>query len=249
MNELKVVAMNGRLVTESREVAKMVGKDHADLLKDVRGYARILGEGKVAVSDFFIESTYQSAQKKTLPCFQLTKKGCDLVANKMTGTKGVLFTATYINRFEEMENQLKQKNAPSYMIESPIERAKAWINEEEEREKLRLIVEIQTPKVSYYDEILNSIGTYTTTQIADDYDTSAQKMNNALHLMEVQYKTNGQWGLYIQHKGKGYVETKTSLVIGVPRTTMVWTTKGRVFIYETLKSNGYLPNAEKDKAA
>lgn len=39
------------------------------------------------------------------------KKGCEFLANKFTGEKGVLFTARYINRFHEMQDILsKQKS-------------------------------------------------------------------------------------------------------------------------------------------
>lgn len=86
----------------------MVGKEHKELLRDVRRYCEQLGESKIALSDFFHESTYLSEQNKTLPCFLVTKKGCEFIAHKMTGQKGAEFTARYINRFHEMENSVKQ---------------------------------------------------------------------------------------------------------------------------------------------
>ena len=44
--------------------------------------------------------------KKRL-CYRITKKGCEFIAHKLTGTKGTIFTARYINRFHEMEDILK----------------------------------------------------------------------------------------------------------------------------------------------
>lgn len=105
MSKLSVINQNGQLVTNSKEVAEMTGKDHKELLRDIRTYEGYLGESNFALTDFFIESTYTSSQNKELPCYLLTRKGCDMVANKMTGEKGVLFTATYVTRFEEMEKQ------------------------------------------------------------------------------------------------------------------------------------------------
>jgi len=102
MDNLKVVSINGQLVTESREVAVMIGKNHADLLRDIRGYMETLGKSSFASADFFIESNYNDSQGKPRACYQLTKKGCDMVANKMTGEKGILFTAAYATRFEDM---------------------------------------------------------------------------------------------------------------------------------------------------
>lgn len=92
----------------SMEVAQMVGKEHYDLLKDIRRYSSQLGEGKISVSDFFTESTYVSEQNKIMPCFMVTKKGCEFIAHKLTGQKGTEFTARYINRFHEMESQIKR---------------------------------------------------------------------------------------------------------------------------------------------
>lgn len=105
MNELKVVSVDGQLVTESREVANMIGKNHADLLRDIRNYINHLGKSNFALADFFIESSYKDSQGKIRPCYQITKKGCEMVANKLTGEKGVLFTAAYVTKFNEMENK------------------------------------------------------------------------------------------------------------------------------------------------
>lgn len=92
---------------DSREVAEMVGKDHNMLLRDIRRYVEQLGQSKIAQSDFFEESTYQNSQNKTQPCYNVTKKGCEFIANKLTGIKGTEFTAKYINRFHDMEDAIK----------------------------------------------------------------------------------------------------------------------------------------------
>ena len=98
---------------DSRQVAEMTGKNHKDLLRDIRGYIEIMEQGgqrKIAPSDFFIQSSYVNSQNKEQPCYLLTKKGCDMVANKMTGEKGVLFTAAYVTAFEDMRKEIETKN-------------------------------------------------------------------------------------------------------------------------------------------
>ncbi len=97
MNELTRTAIT------SLEVAKMTGKQHSDLLKDIRRYTGQLIEGKIPFNEFFTENTYISENGRTLPCYMVTKKGCEFIAHKMTGQKGTEFTARYINRFHEME--------------------------------------------------------------------------------------------------------------------------------------------------
>jgi Rha family phage regulatory protein len=84
----------------------MVGKDHKHLLEDIRKYIGYLGNaGKPSFrpAEFFVESKYVDAQGKERNCYEVTKKGCELIAHKLTGEKGVQFTAAYINRFHEME--------------------------------------------------------------------------------------------------------------------------------------------------
>ena len=109
MNKLQIISKNGVEVVDSRDVAEMIGKDHRHLIRDIRGYAEILGktiEPNFGLNDFFIESSYKDSIGRTLPCYLITKKGCDMVANKMTGEKGVLFTAAYVTAFEEMRKHL-----------------------------------------------------------------------------------------------------------------------------------------------
>jgi Rha family phage regulatory protein len=97
---------------DSREVAEMVGKQHNDLLKDIRRYVQQLGEGKISHTDFFTESQYTDKSNRQKPCYLVTKKGCEFIAHKLTGVKGTEFTAKYINRFHEMEDVI-QTQLPS----------------------------------------------------------------------------------------------------------------------------------------
>lgn len=98
----------------STEVAEMVDKRHTDLMRDIRRYCEQLGESKIALTDFFTESTYRTTQNKEMPCYNVTKKGCEFIAHKLTGIKGTEFTAKYINRFHDMEDTIRtgipQKN-------------------------------------------------------------------------------------------------------------------------------------------
>ena len=61
----------------------------------------------MGLSDFFIPSSYKDASAKENKCYEVTKLGCDFLANKSTGEKGVLFTARYVKRFYEMESQIR----------------------------------------------------------------------------------------------------------------------------------------------
>ena len=102
---------------DSREVAQIIEKPHNDLMKSIRRYEKHLEElnnqentqGTFSLSDFFIESSYKDVSGKINKSYLVTKKGCEFIAHKLTGIKGTKFTATYINRFHEMEDTIKNK--------------------------------------------------------------------------------------------------------------------------------------------
>lgn len=107
------------LVMDSRKVAEMVNKRHDHLMRDIRGYVQVLEVNPdLGALNFFIPSTYLDSQGKTRSSFLLTKQGCEMVGNKMTGEKGILFTATYVSQFNEMEKVLEQNELPKKITNS-----------------------------------------------------------------------------------------------------------------------------------
>lgn len=116
--------------------------------------------------------------------------------------------------------------------------------------KQKQIIGELKPKADYVDKILKNKGLVTITQIAKDYGMSGQAMNNLLHKLKVQYKQSGQWLLYSEYQAKGYTHSETVEIVridGRPDVKMntKWTQKGRLFLYELLKSNGVLPIIER----
>lgn len=113
MNGLKVQDFHGKQVIDSRDVAQMVERNHNELMKSIRLYAQYLNEGEIPLVDFFIESSYVDSKGQSRPNYLITKKGCDMIANKTTGKKGVLFTAAYVSAFEEMRQALTAPRQPA----------------------------------------------------------------------------------------------------------------------------------------
>lgn len=93
----------------SYEVAKMMEVEHAKVLRMIEGDKTHIGiiptlrKAQLGVSEYFIESTYKvENNNKIYKCYECTKLGCDMLANKMAGKKGILFTARYVKKFNEM---------------------------------------------------------------------------------------------------------------------------------------------------
>lgn len=155
--------------------------------------------------------------------------------------------------------------ATDELLNNPDLAIKAFTALKEEREKTKALTEtvvIQQqqiaelqPKGSYYDLVLNCKDLISTTEIAKDYGKSARWLNELLHKLKVQYKQGGKiWLLYQKYAVKGYTSTKTQAYNGNDgqvhtKVHTYWTQKGRLFIYDLLKSNGVLPLIEQDKTA
>ena len=111
------------------------------------------------------------------------------------------------------------------------------------------ITELQ-PKASYYDVVLNSKDLLSIGKIAKDFGKSAVWLNKWLHEQGVQYKQGEIWLLYQKYAEQGYTSTKTQTYNGGDgavhtKVHTYWTQKGRLFIYDLLKTNGILPLIEK----
>jgi len=103
--ELNIIKRNNVGYIDSREVAELIGKRHDHLLRDIGRYCEIIRKfnapnfGEV---DFFLRSNYTDSKGETRPSYLISRRGADVIAHKLTGEKGVLFTAAYVTKFHEM---------------------------------------------------------------------------------------------------------------------------------------------------
>lgn len=243
MNQL----MNTDIKMTSLDIAEIVGKDHKNVMRDIRNEIESLG---TKTGELIFEPTsYTDKSNREKPCYEFGKDGAMQLALKYDAKTRY----KVIKRIEELESGQAQQAKPSYMIDDPVKRAETWIDEQKEKQEietknkmLEQRVSEYEPKVTYVDEILKSTNTVTVSQIAEDYGMTGQEMNKVLHQIGIQYKTGGQWLLYSRHKGNGYTRSNTVDVTHSDGRQSVkmhtkWTQKGRLFIYESLKANNILP--------
>lgn len=126
---------------DSREVAKMVKRNHKEVLRDIRKIISRANKSKNALVSFFIESSYTDNKGEDRPCFLLTKKGCELFSTRMTGSKGDEFAMEYIERFNNMETHIKQREQ---LPQSP-------------RDQLKLMYEFQEDTAKRVDEVADRV--------------------------------------------------------------------------------------------
>lgn len=250
MNELTT---RGQAMS-SLQIAEITGKQHAHVMEAIRSMETAWQ--KVSQSNFRLAS-YTDKQGKERPCYQLTKTECLYIATKFNDEA----RAKLVLRWEELESgkatpmafQIPQTFSQALML------AAKQQEQIEEQQQLLLaqgnqITDLQEeisemlPKVSYYDQILQSKSTVCTTQIAQDYGMSAKKFNIELRNLHIQRKVNGQWILYAPYNKMGYVHSETFIpensTTGKVISLTKWTQRGRLFLYDKLKQKGILPLIE-----
>lgn len=250
-NIITVNNENGQLLVGARELHSFVESKE----RFSKWWDRMLTYGFEKGMDYTPYQKVHPQNKQEINDFALKLNMAKEIAMIQRNEKGKQARLYFIN----CENKLKQQPIiHSYMIEDPIERAEKWIEEQKEKKRIeieKLMLEQQVkeyqPKVTYYDEILNSPDALTITQIAKDYGKSGKAMNDILKKLKVQYKQSNQWLLYSKHQDKGYTKSETVKFDkrdGSQGTSMntKWTQKGRLFIYDLLKQNDILPVMEKD---
>ena len=74
-------------------------------------------------------------------------------------------------------------------------------------------------------------------------------MVGSSHEQKVQYKQSGTWLLYQKYAELGYTKSETFIdeETGFSKLNTKWTQKGRLFIYDLMKSNGYLQLIEREE--
>lgn len=200
MNELQVKEVQS---ISSREVAEMMEVQHKNLISKIEKHTKILekvNELNFKLVDLWQLSSYKDAKGETRKEYQVTKKGCEFLAHKTTGEKGDIFTIRYMDRFEEMKNiinsneQLKAKLLLDIYNggQEGIVASKQLV--ELEKQPLLETIEIQKPKVNYFDTFMNSQGCYTSTQVAKLFKlSSARKLNTILNENKIIYKQGNNW--------------------------------------------------------
>lgn len=185
------------------------------------------------------------------PIAKQFKKGVKQILHEVRTTGGYIATKADDTPEEIMARALTIAQAT---LEKREERLKQL--EAENKQKQEEITELRAENVElqhqseYARFILQSKKTVLVTQIAQDYGMTAIRFNALLRDLHIQRKVNGQWILYGEYLGKGYVHSATHNYThsnGSPDVSLntEWTQKGRLFLYEELKRNGILPLIER----
>lgn len=108
-------------------------------------------------------------------------------------------------------------------------------NQQKEIEEKTLLLEAQAPKVGYYDDVMMSESTMTTTQVAKTLGRSGQWLNRQLKSCGLIFFQSGQWLVKSPYDRCGLHKVRTSTYtksdgLTASKSSTVWTEKGKRFI-------------------
>lgn len=136
-----------------------------------------------------------------------------------------------------------QEDTPELIMARALQVAQATITKhqqmlEQANERIALQekeIKAQAPKVSYYDQTLQSVNTLTTTQVAKSIGMETHTLTKKLKEAGIIFKQSGMWMLHAPYSKWKLHATRTSSYTRSDGTTgtnqyTVWTERGRRFI-------------------
>lgn len=251
MADLVFQNSNGNDVTTSLIVAQVFGKEHKNVVRDIENLSCSENFNRLN----FERITYKDARNREQTAYEMTKDGFSFLVMGYTGAKAGEFKERFINEFNRRESLLKDDDyilmRSQQILQKRLEASEEKIKQlESQAEQQQETIEFQqqeltqsAPKVSYYDNHLQSVNTQTSTQAAKQIGMDAEKLHKKLKEIGIIYRQSGQWILHAPYSTWGMHSTRTQTYtrsdgsIGTSVYT-VWTQRGVRFII-ALYENGW----------
>lgn len=135
-NIMELVEVNKeQVVTDSRKVAEVFGKEHKNVLTAIRDI--LVAENQA--TKFFYETEHEYRGQK-FPMYLMNRDGFSLLVMGFTGSKAMQWKIKFIEAFNAMEKQLREQAKPKTQLDILVESAKAL--QEQERRLARTELDI-----------------------------------------------------------------------------------------------------------
>jgi Rha family phage regulatory protein len=184
------------LTMSSREIAELTGKEHRNVMRDIRTMlVELHGEGGV----LSFEHTYRNAQNgQEYPVFLLPKRETLILVSGYS----IQMRARIIDRWQELESMIDQPKVPQTMPEALRLAAEAI----EERDRLALENKVQAealaeaqPKAQGFDLITAGEKSITIRETAKLLGIKENRLTAWLHENGWTYRMNGRWVAKSEH--------------------------------------------------
>jgi anti-repressor protein len=236
------------VVVSSKDVARVFGKNHDKVLRDIRE----LGCSDDFRLSNFGESSYLNEQNREMPEYLMTRDGFTLLAMGYTGEKAMTFKEAYIEEFRRMEGELKYReikqrwNIPETLPDALRLAADLAKGKEEAERKVKQLA----PKASAWDATCEEGTEMSLQAIGKEFEKlgmGPRKIFDFLARQGIIYRLDGCWVPIQAHVERGRFRMKrvNILIHGEPKTVLktLVTPKGRDFIAGLIGQKGGIVHA------
>ena len=217
-NNLMVLESSNVLTMSSLEIAELTGKQHKNVLADIR---KMLDD--LEIDSAIFTAQYKDSTGRSLVMFNLPKRETLVLVSGYS----VTMRARIIDRWQELEEKQTPATPKTY-----IEALEKLL--ESEKEKLVLKEELKSaePKVEFVNNYVDAKGNKTFRGLVKMLNVNEREFRNWLHNSKIMYRLNGVWMPYSEYLHKGYFEVKTGENDGKSYSLCYFTPKGEVWIAE-----------------
>lgn len=253
-NQIVFKSQQGNPVTTSELVALKFEKQHKHVVRDIDNLidkmqhadnqcSPNLGAHEQYFYAYYTDDAQPNGGTKKTKRYMISRKGFELLVMGFTGQKAFQFKLEFIEAFDAMQKEIERLKTQQNTFQVPTNFREALLlaaKQQEVIEQQEAKIAIDKPKVEFYDSVLHSDSTFTTTQIAKELGMSAAALNKRLHEMKIQYKQNGSWVPYAKFQAMELTKSETVVIEKndgkkVAIMTFKWTEKGREFVYSKIK--------------
>lgn len=217
-NNLMVIESSNVLTMSSLEIAELTGKQHKNVLADIR---KMMDD--LAINSAEFSAQYKDTTGRSLAMFNLPKRETLVLVSGYS----VTMRARIIDRWQELEEKQTPATPKTY-----IEALEKLLESEKEKLVLKEELKAAEPKVEFVNNYVDAKGNKTFRGLVKMLNVNEREFRNWLHNSKIMYRLNGVWMPYSEYLHKGYFEVKTGEKDGKSYSLCYFTPKGEVWIAE-----------------
>lgn len=200
MNELVFKSKNGSPITTSLLVAEKFGKDHKNVMRDIR---EIMNKRSAQNwSHFYYTTSYIDSMNRRQEMIAMNRDGFSLLVMGFTGEEALQFKLDFISAFNKMEQTIKLFDVPKTYADA----LQLAANQAKEIELKNNEIKELAPKAEVYDLISESKGLKTVKEVAKELGTGEHRLFAWLRDQHILMRSNIPYQKYIE---QGYFEVKS----------------------------------------
>lgn len=231
------------ITMSSREISNLTGKEHKNVLADIRKMSEDLG-----IDCAIFSAQYKDSTGRSLPCFNLDK---ELTLTLVSGYN-VELRNKIIKRWMELEAKQQQNLLVLPNFTDPAEAAIAWATEYKAKQLALKQLEVAKPKVEFVDTFVDRGSNRNITNVAKELGITAIALGKWLRAKGYMNKSTKkqEWNKEFIDKGYGVQKlfnTEVKEDTFKSGSQVLVTPAGDLFIKEQVKKHGLVVDFDKQE--